>query len=82
MVVNVLNKSKHRLPEYATVGSAGFDLKANTDEPICLHPMERVLVPTGLYFEVPHGYELQVRPRSGLALKYGISVLNTPGTIN
>lgn len=82
MEIKVVNKSKHRLPEYATPGSAGFDFKADTDEEIILHPMERIAVPTGLYMELPEGYELSVRPRSGMALKYGITVLNTPGTID
>ena len=82
MKVQIINKSKHRLPEYATVYSAGMDLKANTDEPITLSPMERVLIPTGLYIQLPVGYEAQIRPRSGLACKYGITVTNSPGTVN
>lgn len=82
MVVKIVNKSNHRLPEYATINSAGMDLKANTDEPIVLGPLERQMVPTGLYIALPEGTEAQVRPRSGLAAKHGISVLNSPGTVN
>lgn len=82
MKVQIINKSKHRLPEYATIASAGMDLKANTNEPIVLKPMERVLFPTGLYIQLPVGYEAQIRPRSGLACKYGITVANSPGTID
>jgi dUTP pyrophosphatase len=82
MKVQIINKSKHRLPEYATIASAGMDLKANTNEPIVLKPMERVLFPTGLYIQLPVGYEAQIRPRSGLACKYGITVANSPGTVN
>lgn len=82
MKIKVINKSNHRLPEYATPGSAGFDFKANIDEPWVIHPMERLLVPTGLYFELPEGYELQIRPRSGLALKYGIGLGNMVATID
>lgn len=82
MKVKVINKSKHKLPEYATRFSAGLDLKANIDESIILSPMQRALVPTGLYIALPEGYEAQVRPRSGLALKKGITVLNSPGTID
>ncbi len=77
-----MNKSKHTLPEYETVASAGMDLRANLDEPITLSPLQRVLVPTGLFMEIPVGYEAQVRPRSGLAFKHGIGVLNSPGTID
>lgn len=80
--VKVVNKSRHNLPEYKTLGAAGMDLKANTSEPITLHPMERFLVPTGIYIQLPDGYEAQIRPRSGLAAKYGITVTNTPGTID
>ncbi len=80
--VQVINKGHHPLPAYATEQSAGMDLRANISEPIVLHPMERRLVPTGLYIALPKGYEAQVRPRSGLALKHGITVLNTPGTID
>ena len=80
--VKIVNKSNHRLPENATINSAGMDLKANTDEPIVLGPLERQMVPTGLYIALPEGTEAQVRPRSGLAAKNGISVLNSPGTID
>ena len=82
MDVQVINKSKHPLPAYATSLSAGMDLRANLDEPIVLKPLQRCLVPTGLYIALPEGYEAQVRPRSGLALKKGIGVLNAPGTID
>ena len=82
MKVQVINKSKHPLPQYATEQSAGMDLRANLDTPITLRPLERCLVPTGLFIALPQGYEAQVRPRSGLALKKGITVLNTPGTID
>ena len=82
MKVKVINKSKHALPAYATEGSAGMDLRANIGEPIILRPMERRLIPTGIYIALPMGYEAQVRPRSGLALKHGISVCNTPGTVD
>ena len=80
--VKVINKGKQPLPAYATTQSAGMDLRANIDSPITLKPMERRLIPTGLYIARPKGYEAQVRPRSGLALKHGITVLNTPGTID
>lgn len=80
--VKVINKGKQPLPAYATTQSAGMDLRANIDSPITLKPMERRLIPTGLYIALPKGYEVQVRPRSGLALKHGITVLNTPGTID
>jgi dUTP pyrophosphatase len=82
MKVRIVNKSKHDLPSYSTVFSAGMDLRANLDEPRILKPGERDLVPTGLYIELPRGYEAQIRPRSGLAIKKGITVLNTPGTID
>lgn len=82
MQIKIINKSKHQLPEYATELSAGVDLRANLDEPVVLHPMERKLIPTGLFIELPAGMEAQIRPRSGLALKHGITVLNTPGTID
>src|SRR5580704_19650838 len=82
MNVRIVNKSKHTLPQYATVASAGFDVRANIDSPLTLKPMERALVPTGLFIELPEGHEAQVRPRSGLALKHGITVLNSPGTID
>lgn len=80
--VKVINKGSQPLPQYATPQSAGMDLRANIDEAITLHPMERRLIPTGLYIALPVGFEAQVRPRSGLALKHGITVLNTPGTID
>lgn len=80
--VQVINRGHQPLPTYATPQSAGMDLRANIDESIVLHPMERRLIPTGLYMALPAGYEAQVRPRSGLALKHGITVLNTPGTID
>ena len=80
--IKVVNKGHQQLPAYATVQSAGMDLRANIDKPITLHPMERQLIPTGLHIALPEGYEAQVRPRSGLALKHGITVLNTPGTID
>lgn len=80
--VKIVNKSHHSLPQYSTSSSAGMDLRANIDAPILLKPMQRVLVPTGLFMALPEGYEAQVRPRSGLALKHGITVLNTPGTID
>ncbi len=82
MKIEIVNTSKHALPKYETVASAGMDLRANLETPIRIAPMERVLVPTGLYIELPAGYEAQVRPRSGLALKKGITVLNSPGTID
>ena len=82
MKVRIINKSKHPLPQYATPLSAGVDLRANIDAPIVLQPLQRVLIPTGLFMALPEGYEAQVRPRSGLALKKGITVLNTPGTID
>lgn len=82
MKVKIVNKSKHPLPQYATVASAGFDVRANIDAPMVLKSMERNLVPTGLFMELPEGHEAQVRPRSGLALKHGITVLNSPGTID
>ena len=82
MEVKIINKSHHPLPQYATPLSAGMDLRANIDSPITLAPLARTLVPTGLYMALPAGYEAQVRPRSGLALKKGITVLNSPGTID
>ncbi len=82
MKIKIVNLSNHALPEYGTTAAAGVDLRANIDESITLMPLERVLVPTGLYMEIPVGYEAQVRPRSGLALKMGITVLNSPGTID
>jgi len=82
MEIKIVNHSKHDLPKYETVASAGMDLRANLNEPIRMGPLERVLVPTGLFVELPLGYEAQIRPRSGLALKKGITVLNSPGTID
>ncbi|SHF50647.1 dUTP diphosphatase [Dysgonomonas macrotermitis] len=82
MNVRIINKSRHALPEYATEYSAGLDLRANINADITLQPLERALVPTGLYIELPQGYEAQIRPRSGLALKHGLTVLNSPGTID
>ncbi|MCC8187111.1 MAG: dUTP diphosphatase [Bacteroides sp.] len=82
MNIQIVNKSRHALPEYATEHSAGMDLRANLSEPIVLAPLQRCLVPTGLYIAVPAGYEAQVRPRSGLAIKKGVTVLNSPGTID
>ncbi|PLX14041.1 MAG: dUTP diphosphatase [Marinilabiliales bacterium] len=82
MKIRVVNKSKHDLPKYETVASAGMDLRAELDESVVLKPLQRTLVPTGLFIELPVGYEAQIRPRSGLAFKHGISVLNTPGTID
>ena len=82
MQVQIVNRSPYPLPEYATALSAGLDLKANLSEPVTLGPLERTLVPTGLYIALPAGYEAQVRPRSGLAAKHGITVLNSPGTID
>ena len=80
--VKVINRSKHDLPRYETALSAGMDVRANLDEPIVLKPLARALVPTGLFVELPAGYEMQVRPRSGLAAKYGLTVLNAPGTVD
>lgn len=82
MQVNIINKSRHALPSYATALSAGMDLRANIDEAITLQPLERRLVPTGIYIALPEGYEAQVRPRSGLATKHGITVINSPGTVD
>ena len=82
MKVHVMNKSAYYLPEYATEKSAGMDLKANIDDPITLNPLERAMIPTGLSIALPDGTEAQIRPRSGLAAKHGISVLNAPGTID
>ena len=80
--IHVVNRGHQQLPAYATAQSAGMDLRANLDAPITLHPMERRLIPTGLHIALPEGYEAQVRPRSGLALKHGLTVLNAPGTID
>ena len=82
MKIRIVNKSPHPLPSYETEHSAGMDLRAFTEEPVTLRPMERKLIPTGLYIELPVGYEAQVRPRSGLAIRHGITVLNSPGTID
>ncbi len=80
--VRIINRSNHKLPEYKTIASAGMDLRANISSPVTLEPLERALIKTGLFIELPAGFEAQVRPRSGLAAKYGITVLNTPGTID
>ncbi len=82
MNIPVINQSKHALPRYETIASAGLDLRANIEEPIQLDPMQRVLIPTGLFIELPIGFEAQIRPRSGLAYKHGIKVLNSPVTID
>ncbi len=82
MNIKIINKSDHALPAYETEASAGMDLRANLTEPVVIAPMERKLIPTGLYIELPAGFEAQIRPRSGLALKHGISILNSPGTID
>ena len=80
--IKIVNTSSNALPEYATSGSSGMDIRANLDAPQTLQPLERTLVPTGIFIEIPQGYEVQVRPRSGLAIKQGITCLNTPGTID
>ncbi|MCK7557912.1 dUTP diphosphatase [Chitinophaga sedimenti] len=82
ILVNIINKSENPLPAYATVDAAGMDLRANLETAITMQPLERTLVPTGLYMELPAGYEAQIRPRSGLAIKQGLTLLNTPGTID
>ncbi len=82
MKINIINKSSHALPKYESDASAGMDLRANNSEPIVMKPLQRAIVPTGLFIELPIGYEAQVRPRSGLAAKNGITVLNSPGTID
>jgi dUTP pyrophosphatase len=82
MNIKIVNKSGHQLPNYSTDLSAGMDLRANLEKPETLMPLERKLIPTGLFIELPEGYEAQIRPRSGLALKHGLTVLNTPGTID
>ncbi len=82
MKIRVVNKSKFELPEYATKSAAGLDLRANVEEVLVLKPLERVLIPTGIFMEIPQGFEGQIRPRSGLAFKYGVTVLNSPGTID
>jgi dUTP pyrophosphatase len=80
--VRIVNKSPHVLPEYQTTGSAGMDLRAWLSVPVSLKPLERKLIPTGLYIELPHGFEAQIRPRSGMAIKKGLTMVNTPGTID
>lgn len=82
MKIKIINRSKHQLPAYSTLFSAGMDVRANLNEKVILGSMQRVLIPTGLYMAIPEGYEAQIRPRSGLALKHGITLLNTPGTID
>jgi dUTP pyrophosphatase len=82
MKINIINKSSHDLPSYETIASAGMDLRAHIEQDIILKPLERSIVPTGLFMALPVGYEAQVRPRSGLAAKYGVTVLNSPGTID
>jgi|SRR5688572_4098302 len=80
--IKIINTSSNPLPEYATAGSSGMDIRANLDLPFTLKPLERALIPTGIFMEIPQGYEVQIRPRSGMAIKYGITCLNTPGTID
>lgn len=82
LLVNIINRSKHALPSYQTTHSAGMDLRADLDSPVILKPLQRVLIATGLFIELPEGYEAQIRPRSGLAYKHGISIVNSPGTID
>lgn len=82
MQINIINKSEHPLPAYETAHAAGMDLRANITETVVLAPMQRILIPTGLFIELPVGYEAQIRPRSGLAFKHGVTVLNSPGTID
>ena len=82
MKVKIVNKSKHQVPEYETVLSAGMDIRANIEDPVILKPLERALIKTGLFIELPKAYEAQIRPRSGLAYKKGISIINSPGTID
>jgi len=82
MKVKIINKSSHSLPKYQTIGAAGMDIYANLDNPVTIFPMERKIIPTGLFIEIPDGYEAQIRPRSGLAIKNGITCLNSPGTID
>lgn len=82
MDIKIINKSHHQLPQYATALSAGMDLRANLSEPIVLEPLCRTMVPTGLFIALPEGYEAQIRPRSGLSIKHGVTVINTPGTID
>jgi dUTP pyrophosphatase len=80
--INIVNKSDNELPHYATAGAAGMDIRANLESPVSLAPLERQLIPSGIFMEIPEGYEVQIRPRSGLAFKNGITCLNTPGTID
>ncbi len=82
MIVRIINKSKNTLPAYETAHAAGMDLRADLETPVTLNPMERKLIPTGLHIELPEGFEAQIRPRSGLAFKYGIGIVNSPGTID
>lgn len=82
MKIRVINQSRHPLPEYATAGSSGLDLRANLESPVVLNSLDRQLIPTGLFMEIPEGFEAQVRPRSGLAIKQGLTCLNSPGTID
>ena len=82
MEIKIVNRSRHSLPDYATIHSAGMDLRANLENPVVLTPLERSLIPTGIYIQLPNGYEAQIRPRSGLAIKHGISIVNAPGTID
>jgi len=82
MKIKIVNSSRHPLPEYATPFAAGLDLRANIEQPVVLKPLERALIPTGIYIELPKGYEAQIRPRSGLAIKHGIGIVNAPGTID
>ena len=80
--IKIINQSSNPLPAYATEGSSGMDVRANVDQPVRLQPFSRAIIPTGLYIELPHGYEAQIRPRSGLAIRHGITCLNSPGTID
>ncbi|MEP6584835.1 MAG: dUTP diphosphatase [Ginsengibacter sp.] len=80
--IKIINTSGNQLPDYATTGSAGLDLKANLELPVVLQPFERAMIPTGIFIEIPYGFEAQVRPRSGLAIKHGITCLNSPGTVD
>jgi len=82
MKIKIVNTSRHSLPDYATAYAAGMDLRANLEQPVVLKPLERYLVPTGIFIQLPVGYEAQIRPRSGLAVKHGISIVNSPGTID
>jgi dUTP pyrophosphatase len=82
MLINIINQSSNPLPHYATIGSSGMDIRANIQSPIILGSLERILVPTGIFLEIPQGYEAQIRPRSGLAIKQGLTCLNSPGTID